>query len=143
MNPFMAGFLDELSKHGSFKSIVHHPATQAIGYAALAGEGAHLLAEMGKLGPRAKRFATKTRVGRGVGVGALAGGTAFLASEALAALGDAFGRKRKKKKGKFQGDVIIKVQPPDPKIPRVRIGKVPKMRAAGLRRLTRAIGFKR
>jgi hypothetical protein len=139
----MTGFLSELAKHGSFKDIVHHPATQAIGYAALAGEGAHLLAEMGKFGPRAKRFATKTKVGRGAGVGALAGGTAFLASEALAALGDVFGRKRKKKKGKFQGDVIIKVQPPDPKVPKMRFGSRPKMKATSLRKLTKAIGFKR
>lgn len=138
----MTGFLDELSKHGSFKDIVHHPATQAIGYAALAGEGIHLLSEMGKLGPRAKRIATKTKFGRGTGVGALAGGTAFLAAEAAAALGAVFSKKRKKRVGKGP-DVIIKVQAPEPRLPRARFGKMPKVTSMSLRKLTKAIGFKR
>lgn len=138
----MIGFLDELSKHASFKDIVHHPITQAVGYAALAGEGAHLLGETGKFGPRAKRMATKTKWGRRAGVASLAGGTAFLAAEALAALSDVFSKKRKKKVGKG-GDIIIRVQPPDPRVPRIRFGKVPKVTALSLRKLTKAIGFKK
>ncbi len=138
----MIGFLDELSKHASFKDIVHNPLTQAIGYAALAGEGAHLLAETGKLGPRAKRFATKTKMGRRVGVGALAGGTAFLAAEGLAALSEAFGKKRKKRGRKIGRDVIIKVQMPESRMPKIRMGAAPKTMAASLRKLTKAIGFK-
>jgi len=143
MNPFMRGFLDELSKHASFKDIVHHPATQAIGYAALAGEGAHLLSEMGKFGPRAKRLATKTRMGRGVGVGSIGLGSAFLAAEAVAALGDLFGKKKRKKSGNDVPNVIINVQKPSPGAPRIRMGRLPKAPMLNLSKLTKAIGFKR
>ena len=135
----MIGFLDELSKYGSFQDIVHHPATQAIGYAALAGEGIHLME--GRKSPRLKKF-YKSKVGRGIRTGSLGMGSAFLAAEALSALGDLFSKKRKKKIGKGP-DVIIKVQAPAHTAPKLRVGQVPKITGAGLMRLTKAIGFKR
>jgi hypothetical protein len=135
----MRGFLDELSKHGSFKDIVHHPATQAIGYAALAGEGIHLLDDVSN--KRLKGF-YKSKVGKGIRKGTLGVGSAFLAAEAVSSLIDAFSKKRKKKAGKGP-DVIIKVQAPARTMPRIRVGKVPKITPAGLGRLSRAIGFKR
>jgi hypothetical protein len=127
--------LGEISKHASFKDIVHHPATQAIGYAALAGEGIHLLE--GKRGRLGRFYGSRT--GKRFQKGTLGVGSAFLAAEALAALGDLVGKKRKKKAVKGP-DVIIKMQAPDPKIPRVRLGKTP---IPGLRKLTKSIGFKR
>jgi len=138
MNAFMIGFLDELEKRGSFKDIVHHPATQAIGYAALAGEGIHLLE--GRKGGLGKFY--KSKAGRRIRTGTLGVGSAFLAAEAVAALTDLFGKKRKKSR-KTTGGVIINVQPPDPKIPKFRYRtSVPKMKASSLRRISRAIGYK-
>lgn len=139
MNSFMVGFLNELSKHASFKDTVHHPVTQAIGYAALAGEGIHLLEDAKR--PRLQKF-YKGKLGRGVRTGSLGIGSAFLAAEALAALGDVFSKKRKKKVGKGP-DVIIKVQAPEPRLPKVRFGRIPKVTTMSLRKLTKAIGFKR
>jgi len=132
-----------LKKVASFASIVHHPLTQAIGYAALAGEGAHALAEMGKFGPKAHRFASKTRLGRGMGTGSIGVGAAFLAAEAAASLSELFGKKRKKKPGTIKGPVIINVQPPEPKAPKIRFGKIPKIRPATFSRISKAIGFKK
>jgi len=141
MNPFMRGFLDELSKHANFKEIVHHPLTQALGYAALAGEGAHALA--GLQGGRAKHWAEKSTWGKRIGRGTIAGSTVFLAAEALAALSEAFKSKKEKRKRAKTGDVIINVHPPGINMPRLRIGKLPRGTSLGLRSLTHGIGFKK
>jgi hypothetical protein len=140
VNPFFLGFLDELEKQGGFGSIVHHPLTQAIGYAALAGEGIHLL-EGRKKGRLGKFY--KSRLGKGIQKGSLGIGSAFLAAEALASLGDLFSKKKKKKPGKIEGPVIINVQPSKPVTPKIRMGKVPKITAKSLGKLTKSIGFKK
>jgi len=104
MSIFFASFIDELTKlakekekEGTLEKIVHHPATQAAGYGALAGEGVHALAEGGRLGKRVQRTA-HTRAGRALGTGALVGGTVFLAAEGLKALKDALRKKDDTKK---------------------------------------------
>lgn len=114
MSVFFTSFIDELTKiakedggeawhptgkekESTIDKLVHHPATQAAGYGALAGEGAHLLAEQGTLGRRVQG-AAHTRFGRAAGTGALIGGTAFLAAEGIKALKDAL-KKDDDKKG--------------------------------------------
>jgi hypothetical protein len=102
MITFFTSFVDEMNKlakkkeeEGTIEKIVHHPATQAAGYGALAGEGAHALAEGGHLGGRAQS-ASHSRIGRAAGTAALAGGTVFLAAEGIKALKDALSKDKKK-----------------------------------------------
>lgn len=142
MNAFMFGFTDELSKSADFKEIVHSPIVQALGYAALAGEGIHALGHGQNRLPKIHK-AMNSRRGKLFGTASLAGGTAFLAAEGMAALIDAFSRKRKKKAGKAAADIIIKVQAPSPMMPKIRMGKAPKMPLLNLSKLTKSIGFKR
>lgn len=94
-------FSDELLKLASkrkalFQHIVHNPLTQAVGYGALAGEGAHALAGMGSLGKTMARMA-HTRPGFGLGAGLIGVSSAFLGAEGLSALMDYLKRPRRRK----------------------------------------------
>lgn len=131
-----------IEKVADFREIVHSPIVQALGYAALAGEGIHALGHGQKRFPKLRKAMDHPR-GKLFGTASLVGGTTFLAAEGLAALIDAFGRKRKKKAGKAVGDIIIQVQAPSPMLPKIRIGKAPRMPLLNLSKMTKSIGFKR
>lgn len=81
-----------LAKEASVFS-VHHPLIQALGYGALAGEGAHALAERGTFGAGAKNWAHGP-TGRAVGAGAIGTSAAFLGAEGASALKDYFKKKK-------------------------------------------------
>lgn len=122
----------------SFSDIVHHPLVQALGYGALAGEGAHLLAEMSKR-PRLRAMA-KSKWGRRFGKGSIGVGAAFLGAEGLSALTDLFKRKKKEPEAPKAETpehkrlaINIQLQPPNvqPKFPR----RLPPLRSLmGMRR---------
>lgn len=90
-------FIDELNKIAkeddtTFQKIVHHPLTQTLGYGALAGEGAHALAERGTFGQRAQSWAHRP-TGKALGTGSIGASAAFLGAEGLSALQDMWKRK--------------------------------------------------
>ncbi len=128
-----------VAKTADFKDIVHHPITQTIGYAALAGEGVRRLA--GDRSPQ--KTLHKSRLGRRIRLGTLGVGSAFLAAEALAALGAVFSKKKRKKSGQAAPSVIIKVQKSESSAPKIRMGRIPKLPMMRLGKLTKALGFKR
>lgn len=102
---FEAAFHDEMAKLAKkkgfslpkiaqpFVTAIHNPITQAAGYLALAGEGAHFLGDAGKLGKGVQRFA-HTGVGKSLGTGAVGASSLFLFGEGMSALMQAMGRAR-------------------------------------------------
>lgn len=96
---FRTSFCDELTKLAKhkdrFEDLVHHPLTQAGGYGALTAEGLHALAHGGFLGKRLARLAG-SRAGQMMGAASLAGSSAFLGAEGLAALKQALRRRKTK-----------------------------------------------
>jgi hypothetical protein len=91
-------FMDELRKVAGdepetrFQRFVHHPLIQGIGYGALAGEGAHALAERETFGQGAKAWAHRP-VGKAIGTGMMGTSAAFLGAEGVAALQNLWKRK--------------------------------------------------
>lgn len=85
--------LEGTEKRADFSGFVHHPLVQALGYGALAGEGAHALAGMAHPESRTYRMA-HSPAGKAVGAGLIGTSSAFLGAEAASALSDYFKRRR-------------------------------------------------
>lgn len=134
LDHFAEGLVVGLQKNGSFASLIHHPLVQAIGYGALAAEGAHAIVGgrylPGKLlQAKGEHWAHETPYGRAFGLGSLGLSTAFLGAEGLVALLDLM--KKKQTKAVVHHDPVhnkihLKVELPAEQLP-MRMPRLPIM----------------